>query len=112
MDLQELMNYSKKPPLYDKGNSIMWTDEYISKQLLDIHLNPELDLASRSRQSLDTLSQVDFGGTRPIWPQSMGFIIQMRMSSFSNISSLTRLKRSRPIDSGHIILKTLTLLKL
>jgi len=53
MDLKELETYSKKPPLYEKGNSVMWTDEYISKQLLGIHLNPELDLASRGKQSID-----------------------------------------------------------
>jgi len=58
MDFKELESYSKKPPLYEKGNSIMWTDEYISKQLLGIHLNPELDLASRGQLSID--STVEF----------------------------------------------------
>jgi len=58
MNLKELEICSKKPPLYEKGNSIMWTDEYISKQLLEIHLNPDLDLASRSQQSID--STVEF----------------------------------------------------
>ncbi len=53
MNLQELEIYSKKPPLYEKGNSIMWIDAYISKQLLEIHVNPELDLASRRKQSID-----------------------------------------------------------
>jgi 2-polyprenyl-3-methyl-5-hydroxy-6-metoxy-1,4-benzoquinol methylase len=54
MDLKQLETYSKKPSLYEKGNSVMWTDEYISKQLLGIHLNPELDLASRGQQSIDS----------------------------------------------------------
>lgn len=31
----------------------MWTDEYISKQLLEIHLDPAIDLASRKKQSID-----------------------------------------------------------
>lgn len=53
MNIKELEISSKKPPLYEKGNSIMWTDEYISKQLLEIHLNPEVDLASRTGQSID-----------------------------------------------------------
>jgi hypothetical protein len=73
MDLRELEIYSKKPPLYEKGNSVMWTDEYISKQLLGIHLNPELDLASRGKHSID--STVEFilkscgasGGKLPTW---------------------------------------------
>lgn len=31
----------------------MWTDKYISKQLLEIHLNPEIDLASRTKKSIN-----------------------------------------------------------
>ena len=53
MDLKKLENLSKKPPLYEKGDSVMWTDKYISKQLLKIHLNPEIDLASRTKKSID-----------------------------------------------------------
>ena len=30
----------------------MWTDEYISKQILDIHLNPEIDLGSRKKSTI------------------------------------------------------------
>jgi len=32
----------------------MWTDNHISKQLLDIHLNPDIDLASRRRASIES----------------------------------------------------------
>lgn len=32
----------------------MWTDPYISRQLLDIHLNPDLDLASRKMNTIET----------------------------------------------------------
>ena len=31
----------------------MWSDEYISKQLLELHLNLEVDLASRSLESIE-----------------------------------------------------------
>lgn len=31
----------------------MWTDPYISKQLLQIHLNPDIDLASRKKPSIE-----------------------------------------------------------
>ena len=31
----------------------MWTDEHISEKLLEIHLNPKLDSASRSQASID-----------------------------------------------------------
>lgn len=32
----------------------MWTDPYISKQLLQVHLNPELDLASRKYSTIQS----------------------------------------------------------
>ncbi len=38
-----------KPELYTQGTSFMWTDEHISKQLLDVHLNVDTDLASRKK---------------------------------------------------------------
>lgn len=53
MDFKKLEIVSKKPPLYEKGDAIMWTDKHISKQLLDIHLNPGIDLASRTEHSID-----------------------------------------------------------
>lgn len=43
-------NYIKsasRPPVYTPGSATMWDDEYISKQLLAVHLNPDIDLASR-----------------------------------------------------------------
>ena len=36
----------------------MWTDEHISRQLLEFHLNPKLDLASRLPESID--KTIDF----------------------------------------------------
>ena len=53
MKLEELVKYAEKPALYKKGNAVMWTDTHISKQLLEIHLNPEIDLASRKRDSIE-----------------------------------------------------------
>lgn len=37
----------EKPPLYAKSESAFWNDEYISKQMLKAHLNPEFEGASR-----------------------------------------------------------------
>jgi 2-polyprenyl-3-methyl-5-hydroxy-6-metoxy-1,4-benzoquinol methylase len=48
MDLDKLFTASQKPPLYEKGDAIMWTDQYISRQLLEIHLDREIDSASRT----------------------------------------------------------------
>lgn len=53
MDFKKLGIVTKKPPLYEKGNLVMWTDNHISKQLLEMHLNPDVDLASRTKQSID-----------------------------------------------------------
>lgn len=53
MELRKILEYSKKPALYDKGTEVMWTDPYISGQLLQIHLNPDIDLASRSRPLIE-----------------------------------------------------------
>jgi len=57
MRINEILKYSKKPNLYEKCTSTMWTDEYISKQLLNIHLNPELDLGSRKRTTIESTAE-------------------------------------------------------
>lgn len=53
MQIRKLINQIKKPEIYTKGNSFMWTDKYISKQLLQIHLNKDIDLASRNETSIE-----------------------------------------------------------
>lgn len=52
MKIQDILSKSIKPGIYEKGTSFMWTDEYISKQLLHIHLNPDVDLASRKTTTI------------------------------------------------------------
>lgn len=47
MNFDQLINYSKKPKIYTPGTKQMWTDAHISKQLLSVHLNSDVDLASR-----------------------------------------------------------------
>jgi len=53
MDLDKLNIAAQKPGLYEKGDSVMWTDEHISKGLLELHLNPEIDSASRIPESIN-----------------------------------------------------------
>ena len=53
MIVTEIVSLAKKPILYKKGTSFMWTDPYISKQLLQIHLNPDIDLASRKKSTIE-----------------------------------------------------------
>lgn len=50
--ITDIINHTEKPRLYKKGTAVMWTDPYISKNLLDVHLNPELDLASRKPDAI------------------------------------------------------------
>ena len=53
MDIDKLHIAAQRPALYEKGDSIIWTDEHISKKLLELHLNPNVDSASRSLESID-----------------------------------------------------------
>jgi SAM-dependent methyltransferase len=52
MKILDILSQSIKPELYEKGTSFMWTDDYISKQLLNIHLNPDIDLGSRKTTTI------------------------------------------------------------
>ncbi len=52
MNLDKLHIASQKPKIYEKGDSIMWTDDHISKKLLKVHLNPDIDSASRMPESI------------------------------------------------------------
>lgn len=41
------------PAIYEKGTDNIWTDSYISSQLLQAHLDPEFDGASRKKTFID-----------------------------------------------------------
>ena len=53
MKIKQLVNITKKPCLYEKGTSFMWTNPHISKQLLQVHLNPDIDLGSRKKATIE-----------------------------------------------------------
>lgn len=53
MNLKKTIKLMKKPEIYKKGTESMWTDEYISGQLLGVHLNENIDLASRKKSTID-----------------------------------------------------------
>jgi len=53
MNLELIKKLSAKPALYEKGTAVMWTDPYISQRLLEMHLNPDHDMASRSSEKID-----------------------------------------------------------
>lgn len=49
----ELARLSGKPPLYTPSTNRFWDDEHISRFVLDSHLNPEADEASRRPEFMD-----------------------------------------------------------
>ena len=53
MDITDIVLKAEKPKIYEPGTAFMWTDEHISKQLLNIHLNPDIDLGSRKRSTIE-----------------------------------------------------------
>lgn len=55
MDIIKLLSYTKKPALFDYGTSVMWTDPYISKKLLQCHLDTGNDLASRQPEKISNI---------------------------------------------------------
>ncbi|MCE5189752.1 MAG: class I SAM-dependent methyltransferase [Eubacteriales bacterium] len=44
---EQLEQYLKYPELFETTENVFWRDEHISKKLLEIHLDPNDDLASR-----------------------------------------------------------------
>ena len=52
MKIKEILKYTNKPEIYEPGNAIMWTDPYISQQLLQVHLDQQVDLASRKPETI------------------------------------------------------------
>jgi 2-polyprenyl-3-methyl-5-hydroxy-6-metoxy-1,4-benzoquinol methylase len=53
MNILDIISKTEKPRIFEKGTAFMWTDEHISKQLLNIHLNPDIDLASRKKSTIE-----------------------------------------------------------
>ena len=51
--LNKLFEATKKPELYAPGTKNFWDDEHISKGLLEAHLEPDIDAASRKPEFID-----------------------------------------------------------
>lgn len=58
MNINTLLKVAQKPEVYTPGTALMWVDEYISTQLLQVHLNQEIELASRKDSTI--LSTIDW----------------------------------------------------
>lgn len=57
MDIINLFNSLKKPTLYETS-SLMWSDRYISQQLLAFHLDSTNDIASRTQDKIEKISNL------------------------------------------------------
>lgn len=57
IDITDIISKVDKPKIYKAGSAFMWTDEHISKQLLKIHLNFDIDLASRKKTTIEKTAQ-------------------------------------------------------
>ncbi|MGE5653178.1 MAG: class I SAM-dependent methyltransferase [Bacillota bacterium] len=53
LDLALLADLDRKPALFDRGEPLFWDDPHVSKQMLDAHLNPDWDAASRNHALID-----------------------------------------------------------
>jgi Methylase involved in ubiquinone/menaquinone biosynthesis len=51
--IDQVMQFTKRPKLYEKSTSIFWDDEHISKGLLEAHLDPTVGDASRKPEFIE-----------------------------------------------------------
>lgn len=51
--IKKVFEYSARPELYAESSSKFWDDEHISKGMLEAHINPEWDAASRNHSFID-----------------------------------------------------------
>ncbi len=49
----EVKHYAKKPEIYAEGSLKLWEDPYIAKGMLEAHLSPGVDAASRKHSFID-----------------------------------------------------------
>lgn len=60
--LKTIKQFAKKPAMYEKSEAKFWDDPYISQRMLEAHLNPDLESATRKigfvRKSVDWISAI------------------------------------------------------
>ncbi len=58
LNLLLLKNSITKPKIFEKSTDKFWDDEYISTQMLNFHLNPDIEAASKTKETID--KEADF----------------------------------------------------
>lgn len=51
--ISKLLKYAGRPAVFERGTTNFWDDPHISEYLLEAHLNPEWDAASRRPAAID-----------------------------------------------------------
>ena len=51
--ISQLLDYQKKPEPFTRGEPLFWDDPHISSQMLEAHLNPNIEAASRRPETID-----------------------------------------------------------
>lgn len=51
--LSQLIDLQQKPKPFTSGEPLFWNDPHISKQMLKVHLDPNIDAASRKTEVID-----------------------------------------------------------
>jgi SAM-dependent methyltransferase len=51
----EILKYTIKPPVFEPGEVRFWDDPHISKGMLEAHLDPDHDAASRKSETIDEI---------------------------------------------------------
>lgn len=51
--ISKLIELQKQPEPFTPGEPLFWNDPHISKQMLEVHLNPDIDAASRRPETID-----------------------------------------------------------
>ncbi|WP_304507392.1 class I SAM-dependent methyltransferase [Anaerotignum sp.] len=54
INLSVLKNSIQQPDIFKKGTDKFWEDEYISEQMLNFHLNPDIEAASKTKETIDS----------------------------------------------------------
>jgi SAM-dependent methyltransferase len=55
--ISQLIELQEKPAPFTPGEPLFWNDPHISKQMLDVHLDPDTEAASRKPETIDRAVQ-------------------------------------------------------
>ena len=58
INLDLLKKSITKPEIFEKSTDKFWDDEYVSEQMLRFHLNPDIEAASKTKETIET--EADF----------------------------------------------------